>query len=300
FIAECKFWKGVDSLLKTISQLLGYLTWRDSKVAVIMSVYRSDDLNYFKLAVESILRQSYSSTDLFIWRDGPVPAAIDAYLETLAGYKNVFITRAQENQGLAAALNSMVDLVISANQYAFIARMDSDDISYQERIAKQVSYFLDNPGVDVIGTACREFGGSFALDAKVLPATHEQLLDFSIVRCPFIHPSVMFRTSVFERPEVRYPTNTELTEDLALWYMLLCSGAKFANMPDILLDYRLSEATLSRRTGLGKAFSEVKMRYHYMRKLNRVSARNILGITSRLLFHVLPLSLIRLAYKYLR
>ncbi|TBR41271.1 glycosyltransferase [Marinomonas agarivorans] len=265
-----------------------------------MSVYRSDNLEHFKLAVESILRQSYSSIDLFIWRDGPVPEEIDIYLDTLSEYRNVVVSRAQENQGLASALNEMIDLVVGLGKYAFIARMDSDDISYSERIAKQINFLLERPSVDVIGTACREFGGGFALEAKVLPASHEELLDFSIIRCPFIHPSVMFRASIFERPEVRYPINTELTEDLALWYTLLCSGAKFANMPDVLLDYRLSEATLLRRTGLCKAFSEIKVRYHYMRKLNRVSARNILGIASRLLFHVLPLSLIRLAYKYFR
>ena len=35
FVAECKYWKGESSFLKTIDQLLGYLTWRDSKVSVI-------------------------------------------------------------------------------------------------------------------------------------------------------------------------------------------------------------------------------------------------------------------------
>ncbi len=38
FIAECKFWKGQKSFLATITQLMGYLTWRDSKAAVIMFV----------------------------------------------------------------------------------------------------------------------------------------------------------------------------------------------------------------------------------------------------------------------
>lgn len=42
FIAECKFWKGQKSFLDTISQLLGYLTWRDSKAAVIMFVPNKD------------------------------------------------------------------------------------------------------------------------------------------------------------------------------------------------------------------------------------------------------------------
>ena len=38
FIAECKFWKGQKNFLATITQLMGYLTWRDSKAAVIMFV----------------------------------------------------------------------------------------------------------------------------------------------------------------------------------------------------------------------------------------------------------------------
>ncbi len=38
FVAECKFWKGQEQFLETISQLLSYLTWRDSKAAVIMFV----------------------------------------------------------------------------------------------------------------------------------------------------------------------------------------------------------------------------------------------------------------------
>jgi hypothetical protein len=36
FIAECKFWTGEKGLLETIDQLLGYLSWRDTKVAVIV------------------------------------------------------------------------------------------------------------------------------------------------------------------------------------------------------------------------------------------------------------------------
>lgn len=38
FAAECKFWKGPKSYLSTLDQLLGYLTWRDSKAAAIIFV----------------------------------------------------------------------------------------------------------------------------------------------------------------------------------------------------------------------------------------------------------------------
>lgn len=46
FIAECKFWHGQTEFQKAISQLFDrYLTWRDSKVAVIMFVENNDFTN---------------------------------------------------------------------------------------------------------------------------------------------------------------------------------------------------------------------------------------------------------------
>ena len=36
FIAECKFWRGAESLRRTIDQLLGYASWRDTKAAIIL------------------------------------------------------------------------------------------------------------------------------------------------------------------------------------------------------------------------------------------------------------------------
>lgn len=42
FVAECKFWKGAQGLLATIDQALGYLTWRDSKAALIIFVRNKD------------------------------------------------------------------------------------------------------------------------------------------------------------------------------------------------------------------------------------------------------------------
>lgn len=36
FIAECKFWKGPESLREAIDQLVGYATWRDTKVALLV------------------------------------------------------------------------------------------------------------------------------------------------------------------------------------------------------------------------------------------------------------------------
>ena len=53
FIAECKFWQGQKAYLDTITQLLGYLTWRDSKSAVIIFV-RNKDLSAVLQTAEEV------------------------------------------------------------------------------------------------------------------------------------------------------------------------------------------------------------------------------------------------------
>jgi hypothetical protein len=42
FIAECKIWKGANEFTNAISQLFNYLTWRDSKTALIVFVKNKD------------------------------------------------------------------------------------------------------------------------------------------------------------------------------------------------------------------------------------------------------------------
>jgi len=52
FIAECKFWTGQKGYLETITQLLSYLTWRDSKSAVVVFVRNKDLSSVLQTAEE--------------------------------------------------------------------------------------------------------------------------------------------------------------------------------------------------------------------------------------------------------
>jgi len=47
---QCKFWRGKKSFIDTISQLLRYLTWRDSKAAVIIFVPNKDFTSALEIA----------------------------------------------------------------------------------------------------------------------------------------------------------------------------------------------------------------------------------------------------------
>lgn len=266
-----------------------------------MSVYRGDSFAFVRESLESIFRQTYIGLDVFLFRDGPIDAELQRYLEESAKNTNyLHFIESDVNIGLACGLNKLLDLVLALEKYEYIARMDSDDISLPERISVQVEYLNKNTGIDVVGSFCEEFGASFALKKKKLPVLHNDLLDFSITRCPFIHPTVMFRTKVFTSSDVRYPTDTALTEDMSLWLLLLAEGYRFANIPEVLLKYRLNENTVDRRRGIGKGWSEAAIRFNYMFKLNRVSLRNVSLISFRIIYHILPATLIKYMYKNMR
>lgn len=60
FVAECKFWHGASELHKAISQLFDrYLTWRDSKAALILFVTNKDFTNVIETIKNEAVKHPY-------------------------------------------------------------------------------------------------------------------------------------------------------------------------------------------------------------------------------------------------
>ena len=275
------------------------MTQSNNHIAVIMSVYKNDKLPHIQEAINSILNQNNTNPIILVHIDGNIPQKEYDYLNILSKEKIINLSHSEKNQGLSFALNILIDRALSFPNVKYIARMDSDDISLPDRLSNQEAFLETNINIDILGTACEEFGTEYSLTKKILPSYHKELIKFSIVRCPFIHPSVMFRRRVFEDGN-RYPTHTCFTEDMAFWLELLYKNYKFHNLSDVLLKYRLEENTMSRRSGLSKAKSEVSLRLGYMFLLNKFSFKNLILIYSRYCFHLLPPKIMSLAYKHLR
>ena len=54
FIAECKFWKGQKKLEEAIGQLLGYVTWRDTKTSILLFNKQNDLTAVLEKAQETL------------------------------------------------------------------------------------------------------------------------------------------------------------------------------------------------------------------------------------------------------
>ena len=145
-------------------------------VAVIMSIYKNDRLDFVKESVESILNQTYKHFDLYIIFDGPIQEEVNIYLKNIDDNRINIIER-KDNRGLAYSLNELLKIVLVKN-YLFIARMDADDISKNDRFEKQLAFLNKHLETDCVGSWAVEISedGSEYFKKK-MPLTHEACLD---------------------------------------------------------------------------------------------------------------------------
>ncbi|EIE1228048.1 glycosyltransferase, partial [Vibrio vulnificus] len=267
-------------------------------VAVIMSVYKNDKVEWVQNSINSILEQSYSDIKLFLAVDGIVPDEIVALLSDYEKNRNVRIFYFEECKGLATRLNFLIDTALSCKGVKYLARMDADDVSHIERIEKQV-YYLESNSIDVLGSSVIEidgFGNNIFL--KKSEPNDVDLKKNIILRCPFNHPTVIFKREVFDSG-LRYDNNLLNTQDYKLWVDMAVKGFKFGNCSEPLLYFRVSDTFHSRRN-LKKAKNDFEQRIIAMKKLNIVNFKNVIHTLSLLILRLSPTFVSKLAYKYLR
>jgi len=236
-------------------------------LAVIMSVYHNDKLEFVKQSVQSILDQTFSQFHFFIAFDGPVSVGVDKYISSLDDERiRLFVF--DENKGLATALNNLLREVLKSTEYIFIARMDADDISLPTRFEKQRNFLLENDEISCVGSWYEEIDEAGEhLSFRKLPVDHESLRKRYMTRTPFAHPSVMYHRRLIEVAG-SYPVDTVLMEDNLLWGNALKCGLMFANIPEYLLKFRKDKAFYKRRSGFRYGWNYIQTRLRINKVLN--------------------------------
>lgn len=273
---------------------------RNIHVAIAISVYKSDQAEHLKLCIDSMLNQSYQLTDIFLQVDGVISDECYQLLNSYSNNQRVLVTYHDDNKGLATRLNNIIDDVVSAGKYTYIARMDADDISFLDRIAKQVEFLEENSDISVLGTDLIEISDTGEeLFHKKMNYSHYEIAAKVIKKCPFSHPTVMFREAIFKDGDLRYKSELMNTQDYYLWVDLLAAGHKFANLDEPLLYFRVNDDFHSRR-GWAKAMNDLRSRLYAFKYLDVTTPANILHTGLLFLLRVAPASLKSMAYRHLR
>jgi len=216
----------------------------------LLPVFGGDAAEDFTAALASIADAPSRPREIFICVDGELGEDLARAVGEGARRAEARVIRNPGPQGLHHNLNHAAREVPTP----WIARMDADDVSLPERFTRQIARLGESPRIDVLGGAIREFAPDGAVRRRTVPATHAEILRQSLWRNPMNHQTVVMRTALF-RACGGYP-DIPRKEDYGLWLKLLAAGARFANLPEDLVDARLGDDFYGRRAGLGNLRSE--------------------------------------------
>lgn len=241
-----------------------------NNVAVLLPVYKNDQVKFLQLSIDSILNQSYKYVILYIGVDGPIGKELHECLKQCEQKTRVNVSYFTENRGLAAVLNDLLDICIKKEGIEYVARMDADDISIDNRIQKQLDFLISHPEVDVVGGRIEEINELSERNGKSVtyPLTHQECFKFFRYRDPLAHPAVMFRKTFFDKAK-GYRNEYRKNQDTMLWFDGFMNGCVFANLDETVLLFRVTDDFYqNRRNGFKRAKKMLKDRFMINRALH--------------------------------
>ena len=221
-------------------------------VSVVMSVY--NDVARLPTAIGSIMQQTYRDWELIVIDDGSTDGT-DAKLDELAGCDPRLCVLHQENTGLTRALIRGCEMA----QGSYIARQDADDVSFPERLARQMSLLESDPDVGFVSCWTDYLGPQNEhLEKVVRPADSQEathrLLEQRLG--PPAHGSLMFRRSLYWRAG-GYRSEFYFGQDADLW-LRMAELARIAYVPQVLYAARReSDSVSGAMRSIQKLFGEL-------------------------------------------
>lgn len=217
-------------------------------ISVLMTVYNAE--RYLRLAVKSILDQSFQDFEFIIVDDGSTDNSIN--IITTINDLRIRLIRAA-HAGLVPALNLGLGMV----QGRYVARMDADDIAHPDRLAVQIAHLQAHPQTGLVCSDVRIINadGHVVGIQREPGLTHEWLRDGLLLRRrmkPVIHPSVMMRREVCEA--LGGYRAFDAAEDHDFWLRAL-DWFEFDRLNQTLLDYRIHPGGISREKGFRQEVS---------------------------------------------
>lgn len=199
-------------------------------VSVLIVNWNRGDL--LRLAVESMLNQTWRDLEVLVVDNGSIDGSIAALQRTVDDPRLRY-ELLPENRGIADGIN------YGARQCAgrFIALMDSDDVCDPRRIELQMAAFAAEPGLTGVGCDARlvDEAGRPLGELRLFHAPEDIRL-YAAYNMPLHHPSLLLRREIFDA--LQYRNQFVLSSDFDFIARAVEAGHRFAALPLLLCDYR--------------------------------------------------------------
>lgn len=212
------------------------------EISVIMTVFNAGDGLDLRLAIESILSQTFDDFELLVCDDGSTDSTFKTLLDLRETDERIRIFRNQSNMKAAYGRNRC----ISESTGRYVAIMDADDYSHKDRLKQQWEFLEQHPQCDFVGASADlyDHSGLWGHRSYIEVPRAE---DFLFV-LPFVHASMMFRkTSIESVGNYDSSRNVVRSEDYDLLMRLYAFGKQGVNLQETLYYIKEDEASLRRR-----------------------------------------------------
>lgn len=176
-------------------------------ITIAIPFYNAE--KYLENAIKSVLKQTYSSWELFLVDDG----STDHSLEIAKKFQKVDSRIKVYSDGLNKNLPNRLNEISILSNRKYLARMDADDIMHPDRIKKQLEILEKHPEIDVLGTNVYSIDSKNKINGLRI---NTYLKNYQLVPTKtFIHPTVMAKTEWFRKN--LYDVKALRVEDYELW-----------------------------------------------------------------------------------
>ncbi len=255
-------------------------------ISVVMPTFNEPE-KLVSQAIQSILDQTIENFELLILDDSERPEtrlAIDSFRQD----PRVQIIRGENRLGFIRALNRGLEMA----KGQWIARMDGDDISLPQRFEKELAYLQAHPDISVVGGQINIIDGNGRItSSRAYPVAPWKLWLYSCFRNPLAHPTVMMRRDIVDQG-FRYDESLKTAEDLDFWLRLMNRSFKLRNLEDTLLDYRVLDSFVDKRSGQIEQSARVRKKNFDKRHL----CHSVLSVCAGWMFRTAPLGAIKKLY----
>lgn len=267
------------------------------KFSVLMSVYKKENPEWFRLAVDSIVNQTVQPTEVVIVQDGKLTGKLYKVCNDLLEKYPTLIRYLplNKNSGLGIALQQGV----LACKYDLIARMDTDDVSVPNRFEQQLKEFIANPDLCLCGGYIQEFNNNQdeIVSMRKVPITLDEIMTLCKRRNPFNHMTVMFKKTAVVSVGNYQPFL--LLEDYYLWYRMIKHKYMMKNMSNVLVKARIGNGMSDKRGGY-EYFLKEKMLYDVFKKDGYITdVEYRINIFFRFIIRMAPSFFRKICYKYI-
>jgi glycosyltransferase involved in cell wall biosynthesis len=252
-------------------------------VSIVVPVFEPHPV-FFRQSIESLLAQSVTDLEIIIVEDpsstsgrAVLTGIDDARVRHVVNDRRTSLSR-QHNRGLSEARGR------------FLCRFDADDICEPDRVERELDFLGANPAVDVVGSALTIIDeASHVVGERKYPCDHESIVATLRRYNAIANSTVMFRREVYERFG-GWRDSALPAQDYEWYSRLAAGGARFANLPEPLVRYRLHPGSIksSKLRDTIRTTIEVKKMY-WVRGMDPVS-RGIMAAEQLLL--LMPSSLV--------